>query len=52
MLNEVRDEVQAFSGGALADDLCMIALRVTPDPDATEVCAPDRVEVLSAELSN
>lgn len=52
VLNEVRDEVQAFSGGALADDLCMIALRVTPDPDATEVCAPDRVEVLSAELSN
>lgn len=52
VLNEVRDEVQAYSGGALADDLCMVALRVSPEPEATEVCAPDKIEVLSAELSD
>jgi serine phosphatase RsbU (regulator of sigma subunit) len=34
----VRDEVQEFSGGKLADDLCLIALRARTDSDTTEVC--------------
>ena len=39
------DEVREFSGGELADDLCMVALRLTAEPDATEVCSPDRTEI-------
>jgi serine phosphatase RsbU (regulator of sigma subunit) len=47
VLSRVRDEVRTFSGGTLADDLCMVALRVNERTDITEVCAPDRVEALA-----
>ena len=45
VLERMRDEVKDFSGGELADDLCMVALRLTADADATEVCSPDRTEI-------
>jgi serine phosphatase RsbU (regulator of sigma subunit) len=45
VLELMRDEVKEFSGGALADDLCMVALRVASVGEATEVCSPDRVEI-------
>ena len=48
VLARVRDEVRTFSGGSLADDLCMVALRVNERTDTTEVCAPDRLEALAA----
>ena len=38
VVNRVRDEVRAFSAGALADDLCLVALRRARVPDSTEVC--------------
>ena len=47
VLARVRDEVQLFSGGSLADDLCMVALRVREKTETTEVCAPDRIEALA-----
>ena len=45
VLERMRDEVKDFSGGELADDLCMVAMRLTADADATEVCSPDRTEI-------
>lgn len=38
VVERVRDEVREFSGGKLADDLCLIALRATAESDTTEVC--------------
>jgi serine phosphatase RsbU (regulator of sigma subunit) len=38
VVERVQDEVQGFSGGALADDLCLIAIRRSGRPDTTEVC--------------
>ena len=52
MLNEVRDEVQDYSGGELADDLCMVALRVTAGPRCNRGLRARQGEVLSAELSS
>lgn len=34
----VRNAVKGFSDGNLADDVCMLALRVSRKPDTTEVC--------------
>jgi len=48
VLERVRDEIHEFSGGELADDLCMVALRLAGEGDATEVCSPERVEILTA----
>jgi serine phosphatase RsbU (regulator of sigma subunit) len=38
VVERVQDEVQGFSGGELADDLCLIAIRRSNRPDTTEVC--------------
>jgi serine phosphatase RsbU (regulator of sigma subunit) len=38
VIEHLRDEVKGFSGGSLADDLCLIALRASEEPDTTEVC--------------
>jgi len=48
VLERMRDEVKEFSGGELADDLCMVALRAVSPGDATEVCSPERAEVIAA----
>ena len=34
----IRDEVRSFSGGRLADDLCLIAMRASASSETTEVC--------------
>lgn len=38
IVKRVREEVSDFSGGKLADDLCLVALRAGTKPDTTEVC--------------
>ena len=38
IVERMREEVSEFSGGELADDLCLIALRTTSEPDTTQVC--------------
>lgn len=38
VVERVQDEVQGFSGGALADDLCLIAIRRKARPHTTAVC--------------
>ena len=38
VVENLRDEVKTFSGGKLADDLCLLALRTSDQPDTTEVC--------------
>ena len=38
IVTRLRDEVKSFSGGRLADDLCLIALRASDESDTTEVC--------------
>ncbi len=38
VVQHLREEVQTFSGGKLADDLCLLALRASDHPDTTEVC--------------
>ncbi len=48
VLERMRDEVRGFSGGELGDDLCMVALRTAGQADATEVCSPERTDVLAA----
>lgn len=45
VLERMRDEVRDFSGGELSDDLCMVAMRLAGEGDATEVCSPERVEI-------
>jgi serine phosphatase RsbU (regulator of sigma subunit) len=41
VVERLKDEVLDHSGGRLADDLCLIALRATPAKDAEEVCQPE-----------
>lgn len=40
IIDELRDAVVRFSGGRLADDLCMVALRLTDEAEAKDVCPP------------
>lgn len=48
VLERMRDEVREFSGGELADDLCMVALRVAGEANAAEICSPERAELAAA----
>lgn len=41
VVERVRDAVLEHTGGRLDDDLCLVALRVSPVSDAESVCAPD-----------
>jgi serine phosphatase RsbU (regulator of sigma subunit) len=41
VVERIRDAVLEHTGGRLEDDLCLIALRVSPVPDAESVCPPD-----------
>jgi serine phosphatase RsbU (regulator of sigma subunit) len=38
VVDRVREEVKQFTSGSLSDDLCVVALRRSASPDATEVC--------------
>jgi serine phosphatase RsbU (regulator of sigma subunit) len=38
VVNELRAAAERFSGGRLSDDLCLLALRVSEEPDSTSVC--------------
>ena len=38
IVERVQAEVSRFSGGKLADDLCLVALRASGEPDSTQVC--------------
>jgi serine phosphatase RsbU (regulator of sigma subunit) len=38
VVEKVQKAVRSFSGGALADDLCLVALRPASRPETTEVC--------------
>jgi serine phosphatase RsbU (regulator of sigma subunit) len=38
VVERVQDEVTRFTGGELADDLCLVALRAALKPETTEVC--------------
>ncbi len=38
VVNALRDAVGDFVGGSLADDLCIVALRANPTPEAESVC--------------
>jgi serine phosphatase RsbU (regulator of sigma subunit) len=48
VVERVRDEVLEHSGGVLEDDVCLVALRTSPVPDAETVCDPDAAEALPA----
>ena len=49
IVERVRDEVLAHSGGSLEDDVCILALRVSPRADTETICTPqDAVQVESA----
>lgn len=48
VLRRMRNEAQEFSGGELADDLCMVALRLAGKGDATEVCSPERTDAFAS----
>jgi serine phosphatase RsbU (regulator of sigma subunit) len=41
VVERVRDAVLEHTGGRLEDDLCLVALRVSPVPAADSVCPPD-----------
>jgi serine phosphatase RsbU (regulator of sigma subunit) len=41
VVERVRDAVLEHTGGRLNDDLCLVALRVSPVSDAESVCPPD-----------
>jgi sigma-B regulation protein RsbU (phosphoserine phosphatase) len=51
VVERIRDEVLEHSGGQLEDDVCLVALRVSPVSDAEAVCDPSDVERLQAERS-
>jgi serine phosphatase RsbU (regulator of sigma subunit) len=38
IVDKLRDAAQSFAGGPLHDDLCIVAARTSPRPDATQVC--------------
>jgi phosphoserine phosphatase RsbU/P len=38
IVDGLRDAAQAFTGGPLRDDLCIVAARTSPRPEATSVC--------------
>ena len=38
VVERVQQEARGFSGGRLADDLCLIAIRNAAEPDSTEAC--------------
>jgi serine phosphatase RsbU (regulator of sigma subunit) len=42
VVERLKDAALDHSGGRLADDLCLIAMRATPGSDAEEVCSPGR----------
>ena len=45
VIERIRDEVLEHSGGELEDDVCLVALRVSPDPRRDAVCDPTEVEL-------
>jgi serine phosphatase RsbU (regulator of sigma subunit) len=46
VVESVRDAVLEHAGGSLEDDVCIVALRASPKPDAETVCKPeDALEV-------
>jgi serine phosphatase RsbU (regulator of sigma subunit) len=49
VIERVRDEVLHHAGGTLEDDVCLVALRVSSQPDAESVCDPvDAIETEAA----
>ena len=48
VVERIRDEVLEHSGGQLEDDVCLVALRVSPVPDVEAVCDPSDVEQFPA----
>jgi serine phosphatase RsbU (regulator of sigma subunit) len=44
VVERIRDEVLEHSGGQLEDDVCLVALRASPQPQAEPVCDPSDVE--------
>jgi len=48
VVERIRDEVLEHSGGQLEDDVCLVALRADPQPQAEPVCDPSDVEQVDA----
>ena len=49
VIERIRDEVLEHSGGELEDDVCLVALRVSPVPESETVCDPSKTELSAAE---
>jgi serine phosphatase RsbU (regulator of sigma subunit) len=47
LVERLRDAVLEHSGGRLADDLCIVALRASPVPESEAVCHPTALEAAS-----
>jgi serine phosphatase RsbU (regulator of sigma subunit) len=48
VVERIRDEVLEHSGGQLEDDVCLVALRASPQPQAEPVCDPSDVVQVEA----
>jgi serine phosphatase RsbU (regulator of sigma subunit) len=51
VIERIRDEVLEHSGGQLEDDVCLVALRVSPVSDAEAVCDPTDLERLEGRTA-
>jgi serine phosphatase RsbU (regulator of sigma subunit) len=45
LIERIRDELLEHSGGRLEDDVCLVALRVSPESETEAVCDPTDVEL-------